>query len=265
MKRHFNWNLKAGLILIGISLALTLAGIFYTPYDPGMMNPAVRFSAPGLSHLLGTDNFGRDLLSRIMTGTRFTFLVAVGTIAISTALGTFFGLLAGYYGGAADEAIMRLSDALTAFPGILLALVLIAVLGQGNEIVVLALGVIFTPSFARIVRSETLRLKEQEFVQSAVVRGASPIRIMMIHILPNLSSTLFSAVTVGFSNAILAESGMSYLGFGIQPPDPSLGRMLFEAQSYLFSAPWYAIFPGLMIILLSVGFSLTGDGLRSGL
>jgi peptide/nickel transport system permease protein len=197
-----------------------------------------------------------------MKGSQFTLLVAFSTVAIGTFFGIVLGLLAGYRGGLVDELIMRVIDAMTAFPGILLALVMVSVLEQGDYTIVVALGILFIPSYTRIVRSGALQFKNREFIQSAVILGASPARIMLVHILPNLYPQLFTAVVIGLSNAILAESSLSYLGLGIQPPVPSWGRMLFEAQSYLFNAPWYALSSGFMIILTVLGFNFIGEGLR---
>jgi peptide/nickel transport system permease protein len=251
----------AGFIIICFILLITLIGIIYTPYDPNKMNTVIRFMPPSLGHPLGTDNFGRDILSRIMSGSKFTLIVATFTVFIGTVIGSFLGLLAGYVGGIIDEIVMRINDALTSFPGVLLALVLVSVTGQNKYSLIIALGIIFIPSYARIVRSETLRLRNQEFVSSAKLFGASPLRIMLKHILPNVYPSLLPAITIGFSNAILAEASMSYLGFGIQPPDPSLGRMLSEAQSYMISAPWYALAPGIFIILIVFGINLIAEGI----
>ena len=172
------------------------------------------------------------------------------------------GALTGYFGGWVDEIVMRINDALAAFPSILLALVVIAVAGPGKYNIILALGVLFIPSFARLVRSEVIHYKDRDFVRSARLMGASHLRIIFVHILPNLLPVMLSGLTIGFNNAVLAEASMSYLGIGVQPPDASLGSMLSEAQSYLFTAPWDAIFPGLTIVLLILGMGLIGEGIR---
>jgi peptide/nickel transport system permease protein len=262
MKTQLDWNLKLGFILTGIVFFMLVLSFIHTPYGANEMNIAERFEAPGFKHLCGTDNFGRDIFSRIMDGTKTTFFVAVSTVLIGAVFGIFLGAFAGYSGGWADEIIMRLNDAMAAFPGILLALVLVTVLGQGKYTIVLALGLIFIPSFARITRSGFLQLKEEEYVKSAQVFGAGSLRIMFRHILPNIYPSLLAALTIGFSNTILWEASMSYLGFGVQPPDPSWGRMLSEAQAYLFNAPWYAISPGITIIITVLGFNFIGEGLR---
>lgn len=264
MKDRGNFDLRLGAALVGAVLLLMLVSLFYTPYDVDAMDVTVRLGPPGLSHLFGTDNFGRDIFSRVMTGTKFTLFVAASTVCIGTFFGTVLGLTAGYFGGAADECIMRLIDALNSFPGILLALVMVTVLGQGQGpyTIIVALGILFIPSFTRIARNGALSYRNSEFIESAEVFGASAPRILFVHLLPNLYPQLLSAIVVGLSNAILAESGMSYLGLGIQPPAPSWGRMLFEAQSYLFNAPWFSLAPGMMIMLTVLGLNYIGEGLR---
>lgn len=262
MKKYKNWNLIVGFILIGFILLLMIIGAFYTPYNPNQMNVTYKYQAPSLLHLLGTDNFGRDILSRIIASTKVTFLVSISTVIWGVVIGVLSGSIAGYFGGWVEEIIMRINDALTAFPGILLALVLVTVLGQGTYQIILALTIIFIPSYSRITRSEFLQLKEMEFVKSAKVFGASSFRIMFIHILPNIYPALLSAVTIGISNAIISEAGLSFLGFGVQPPDPSWGRMLSESQAYLFNAPWGALAPGITIVITVIGFNFIAEGLR---
>ncbi|NLJ90048.1 MAG: ABC transporter permease [Clostridiales bacterium] len=234
-------------------------GIFWTPYDPNGMSAALKNSPPSLAHLFGTDNFGRDILSRVMVGAKTTFLVAFFTVLIGASIGTIIGALTGYYGGLFDEVLMRLNDGLASFPSILLALVFVSIIGTGKYNIILALGVLFIPSYARIIRSEFITLKEKDFVKNAELMGANDFRIMFVHILPNTKPIFISSVSIGFNNAVLAESSLSYLNLGVQPPDASLGRMLSEAQPYLFTAPWYVIFPGIMIILMILGFSLLND------
>lgn len=264
MKDNGNLDLRIGTVLAGTVFLLMLISLFYTPWDVDKMDVSARLSPPSLNHLFGTDNFGRDIFSRVMAGAKFTLFVAASTVLIGIIIGTILGLTAGYFGGAADECIMRLIDALNSFPGILLALVMVSVLGQkqGPYTVVLALGILFIPSFTRIARNGALSYRNSEFIKSAEIFGASAPRILFVHLLPNLFPQLIAAVVVGTSNAILAESSMSYLGLGIQPPAPSWGRMLFEAQSYLFNAPWFSLSPGLMIMLTVLGLNYIGEGLR---
>jgi peptide/nickel transport system permease protein len=258
MKRR-NLNLTIGSILIGIVLLFVIVSLFYTPYDPNEMDGTVKNAAPSLAHMFGTDNFGRDILSRVMEGSRTTFLVAIVTVLIGTVFGTLLGAFTGYYGGIIDTILMRVNDGITSFPSILLALIMISVFGSGKYNIILALGIVFIPSFARVVRSEYMVQKELDYVKMAKLMGASDLRIIFIHILPNIRTILLSSITIGFNNAVLAEAGMSYLGLGVQPPDASLGRMLSEAQTYLFSAPWYAIAPGMMIVVTVLGFSLVNE------
>lgn len=262
MKKKKNYNLILGCILTGLVVVFVLVGLVYTPYDPEAMDSSLRLAGVSLAHPMGCDNFGRDILSRVMKGSGTTLFVALGTVAIGTVAGTLIGALTGYFGGIADEILMRIIDALFAFPSILLALVFVSLFGSGKYNVMLALGIAFIPSFARIVRSEFIRCKNMDYVKLARLAGAGHLRVMFVHILPNTLSVLVSAVMIGFNNAVLAEAGMSYLGIGVQPPDASLGRMLSEAQTYLFSAPGCALFPGIVIIIMVLGFSLLGEGLK---
>ena len=239
----------AGSAITAVFVILMLIGLIHTPYDPNAMNGAEKFSSPSFSHIMGTDNFGRDIFSRVLKGISMTGLVAVTTVAIGGSIGTVIGAVTGYYGGAVDEIVMRINDALNGFPSILIALIIVSIIGPGKYNVILALGILFIPSFARIVRSARLM-------------GAGNMRIIFMHIFPNVRSTLFVTVTIGFNNAVLAEAGLSYLGIGIQPPDASLGSMLSDAQSYLFTAPWYAIMPGMTIVIFVLGFSLLAEGIR---
>ena len=255
-------SLRIGAMITGVVVLLLLVGFFFTPYDPETMDAANKLSGISLKHIMGCDHLGRDIFSRVLSGLRTTFLMGTATVLIGVFFGTILGAVCGYFGGWIDEILMRINDAVFAFPSILLALVFIGIFGTGKYNVILALGIAFIPSFARIVRSEFLHCKNMDYVFCARLLGASPLRIMFLHILPNTKTVLLSAVMIGFNNAILAEAGMSYLGIGVQPPDSSLGRMLSEAQTYLFSASWFAIFPGLMIIFMVLGFSLLADGLK---
>lgn len=254
--RKMKTTQKIGLCLVVLVLGITLVGLFYTPYDPNKMDGLSKNLAPSLSHPFGTDNFGRDILSRVMDGAVTTFVIAVATVTIGAILGTILGAVTGYVGGTVDEVLMRFNDIVASFPSILLAIIMVSILGTGKYNIIFALGIVFIPSFARIVRSEFVLQKQLDYVKNARLMGASHLRIMFLHILPNTFPILLSAVAIGFNNAVLAEAGMSYLSLGVQPPDPSLGRMLADAQTYLMTAPWYAIAPGGMIIITVLGFSL---------
>ncbi|MBR3748613.1 MAG: ABC transporter permease [Firmicutes bacterium] len=254
-------NFRAGLLITGIMLCVILIGLLWTPYDPNAMSGSEKLLKPSTAHLFGTDNFGRDIFSRVIQGAGATFLIAAAAVAIGLVIGLIIGGLTGYYGGVLDEILMRISDTILAFPSILLALVMIAILGKGKYNIIIALGILFIPSFARIVRSEVAKQKNTDYVRNARLMGASNMRILFLHIMPNIVPVLLSSVAIGFNNAVLSEASMSYLGVGVQPPDPSLGRLLSEAQGYLFQAPWYAICTGLAIILLILGFGLLSEGM----
>jgi len=253
------FRIGAGITLF--MMIIILAGVFWTPYDPNAMNAAEKMTGPGFRHLLGTDNFGRDIFSRVVQGAGATFFIALCSVAIGLAAGLVIGGLTGYYGGWVDEVLMRLNDSITAFPSLLLALVLIAIFDTGKYNIILALGILFIPTFARIIRMEVARQKGLDYVRNARLMGVQDMRILFVHILPNTLPVLLSTVAISFNNAVLAEASMSYLGLGVQPPDPSLGRMLNEAQAYMLRAPWYALSTGLAIILLVLGFGLLSEGL----
>lgn len=251
-----------GAVLIGFLLLVLAMSFICLPYDPNQMNTQQKFQLPSPQHLLGTDNFGRDILSRVMKGSQAAFLVGFSSVGIGLVFGLIFGAAAGYLGGAADEVIMRVTDAQMAFPGVILALVIITVFGPGTLNTAIALGITSIPRFCRITRAGFMQIKELDYVKAARSRGASALRVMAFHILPNMLSPLLVTASLGFVTAILAEAGLSYLGLGIQPPDPSWGMMLSEAQAYLLTSPWYAFIPGCMITMMALGFNLLGDGLR---
>ena len=263
-KKNRKWNnyLVVGLIMTGITLAIAVVGAFWTPYEATAMSASEKFVGPSLLHWFGTDNFGRDIFSRVMKGVGTTVVISVLVVMTSALVGVLVGALTGYFGGIVDEIMMRFTDAVNGFPSILLALVVISVLGSGVEKLILALAIVFCPSFIRIVRSEFIKYRDADFVARARLMGVKNGRILFVHILPNVLSTFLVSVVIGFNNAILAESGMSFLGIGVQPPEASLGKMLSDAQGYLTGAPWYALAPGLSIVWIVLGFSLLGEGIR---
>lgn len=262
MKRKFSINLYIGMIIVLLLMAIMLVSIFYTPYDVTEMNIKEKLLRPSSTHLLGTDHFGRDIFSRIMKGSQTAFLVGILGVTIGLVFGILIGAVAGYFGGLIDEVLMRIMDAMLAFPGILFALMFVAVFGVGIKNTMLALGIMAIPKYARITRSGFLQVKELMYIELAKVIGVSPLRIMFVHILPNVVSPLIVAASMGFASAVLAEAGLSYIGLGVQPPNPSWGRMLSESQLYLLKAPYYALAPGIMITLSVFGFNLLGDGIR---
>ena len=262
MKRRSGF-LTAGLALTGALAALILLSFFWTPYDPNAMAAGPKFDAPSLAHWMGTDNFGRDIFSRVLQGAGSTVSIALATLGIGAVCGSLVGALTGYFGGPADEILMRLNDALTAFPSILLALVVISVLEPGKKSnVIIALGLVFIPSFARVSRTAFASLRDVNYIKSARLMGASSARILAVHMLPNTAPVLLPALTIGFNNAVLAEASMSFLGIGVASRGASLGYMLSEAQGMLFAAPWYAAGTGLIIVLLVFSVGLLGEGLR---
>lgn len=262
MKKTIKIKDYIGISMITLTVLivlLILCGIIKPPYDPNEMNGGLKNMSPSLSHLFGTDNFGRDILSRCMEGSRTTFIIALITVTLGSIIGTVIGAVSGYYGGFIDEVLMRINDVIATFPSILLAIVVISVIGMGKYNVILALVIVFIPSFARVIRSEFITIKERDYVKNAKLIGVSNLRIMFVHILPNTLPILLSSLTIGFNNAVLAEASMSYLGLGVQPPDASLGRMLSESQTYIFSAPWYALAPGCIIVLAVLSVSILGE------
>ncbi len=261
-KVQLNGYFITGAVMTGVVLLLAVISIFWTPYSTTAMSIEERFCAPSFSHIFGTDNFGRDIFSRVMKGIGTTTAISFLVVLISAGAGIILGALTGYFGGIIDEVVMRITDAVNGFPSILMSLVIISVLGSGKQNVIIALGIVFTPSFVRIVRSEFIKLRDADYIVRARLMGVKKSRILFVHILPNVFSTFSVSLMIGINNAILAESGMSYLGIGVQPPDASLGKMLSDAQGYLGSAPWYPLCPGLTIVWIVVAFSLFSEGLR---
>ncbi len=254
-----NIYFKVGVVLLGILFLLMLVSLFYLPYDPDAMDINAKLQPPSWKHIFGTDQRGRDLFSRVMVGLRDTFFVALGVVGIGGIIGGVIGAISGYFGGTLDEVLMRMNDALTSFPSILLALVMIGILGSGKTNVTISLGIAFIPSFVRLMRGAVMELRGSAYVKSAKLMGVGRFRIIFVHILPNIFATWISGVAVGFNNAVLAESGLSFLGIGVRPPDASLGEMLSEAQGYMFSAPWYVCMPGIVLICLILGFGFVSE------
>lgn len=265
MNRKLNPDLIIGLTLIGFVSLIALISFFYTPYDPNAMDIANKLSPPSMLHLLGTDQFGRDVLSRIMVGSQLVLLLGFSTVLTSLLVGGLLGILAGFYGGLVDAFIMKLIEIKMSFPGTLLALMLIAIWGPSVGMIVLALSIMNIPRFTRVIRSGCLQYKNATFVEAAKVLGLSHIRIMLVHILPNISSSIYVTGALSFSSAVLSEAGLSYLGLGLQPPLASWGKMLNEAQPYMLQSPLAAIIPGIMITLIVLGFNLVADGLRKNM
>ena len=252
----------AGIILLGIVIVMFIISLFWTPYSPDATDAASKFMAPCIEHPFGTDNFGRDVLSRVMSASKYTIFISVAGVAIALILGTVAGIPAGYYGGIGDRIIMLLGNSIMCFPGILLALVAVAIFGPSVTNVIWALGLVFAPTFARVCRLGTMEIKELDYITHARVMKVHPDRIMAFHIFPNLVPQLLPATVIGLANMTLFESGMSYLGLGVKPPDASFGKMLSDAQAYIRTAPWLIVFPALMLVIYILGLYFVSEGLR---
>ena len=265
--RRFLGNRLAttGAVIILFLIFLAVFGEQLAPYDPNAIDMATRIQPPSAAHPFGTDDFGRDVLSRVIVGARVSLLVGLIAVGISLTLGTFLGLVSGYYGKWTDEAIMRGMDILFAFPAILLAIAIVAALGPGVNNAMIAIGIVYTPIFARITRGSVLAVREQVYVEAARSIGNRDRRILFRHILPNVSAPIIVEASLSMAFAILAEAALSFIGLGTQPPDPSWGRMLSEGRSFIQFAPWIGIFPGLAIMLTVMGFNFLGDGMRDAL
>lgn len=254
-----------GAVIILLLIIFSITGDALAPYDPIAMDISARMQPPSREHLFGTDDFGRDVLSRVIVATKVSLKVGVISVGISLTLGTLLGAISGYYGGWLDEVIMRFMDILFAFPAILLAIAILAALGPGLENAMIAIGIVYTPIFARITRGSVITVREEVFVDAARSIGASDTRIIFSHILPNVIAPVIVETTLSLAFAILSEAALSFLGLGTQPPDPSWGRMLSESRGFIQDAPWLGIFPGVVIMFTVMGFNFLGDGLRDAL
>jgi peptide/nickel transport system permease protein len=254
-----------GLALTLVFLLLALLAPVLAPYDPTAFTLGQQLKPPSATNLLGTDELGRDILSRILYGARITLLITLGAVLVSLVIGTLLGIVAGFLGGWTDTLVMRLMDVLLAMPGFLLAIAIIAALGAGTVNVVIAVGVFSIPSFARVARGSTLSVKQQDYVLAARALGEPAGGIMWRHILPNVTPPLVVQTTLRLATAILTASGLSFLGLGPQPPTPEWGAMLSTGRNMITSSPQLATIPGLAILLVAIGFNLLGDGLRDAL
>lgn len=254
-----------GLILTLLIILAAILAPLLAPASPVAMDPGARLSGPSLEHPFGTDDYGRDQLSRVLYGARISLRVGLLAIAVSTLLGSIVGMIAGYRAGWLDATLMRIMDVLLAFPSILLALFIIAALGSTLNNLIIAISVAYIPFFARVTRGQVMSLVESQFVEASQAVGASHWWIIARHVLPNVVPILIIQATANLAFAILAESSLSYIGLGTEPSEPSWGRMLTEARPYMDQAPWMAIFPGVALMALVVGSNLLGDGLRDAL
>jgi len=255
----------AGLVVAAALLLVALLAPWLSPFDPNAQNLDSGLSGPSSTHWLGQDKLGRDLLSRLIHGSRISVAVGLGTVSISLATGLLAGALSGFFGGKADHLFMRIADILLAFPGILLAVGITAVLGPSLRNVLIALSLLGWVGYARLIRGQVLKVKEMEFVQSARAAGSPPFRLLLAHILPNALSPIIVEATFGIARAIVAEAGLSFLGLGVAPPAPSWGAMINEGRHFLFIAPHIAAVPGLAIMAAVMAFNFIGDGLRDAM
>ncbi len=261
-RRFFsNHSMMTGLIILSFLIIICIAGPAITNYTPFEMDVEKRLNGPDSTYLLGTDNYGRDLLTRVIYGARVSMGVGFLVAFITSVLGVIIGLYASYY-KALDHILMRISDGLIAIPGILFAIALMAALGPRTENVVIALSIVFTPYVARVVRSAALVVKEQTYIEAMKAQGASSTRIIWMHIAPNVLSPLIVQATFIFADTIITEAGLSFLGAGVPTPNPSWGNILYDGKLVIFNAWWMTVFPGIMIIMAVIGLNLLGDGIR---
>jgi peptide/nickel transport system permease protein len=254
-----------GLSVLGLLVFCAIAAPIISPYNPLEQHVGAELRPPGLEYPLGTDNLGRDLLSRIIYGSRASLLVGVVAVALGAGIGIATGLAAGYFGGIVDTLIMRFYDALLSFPAILLGIAVVSVIGTGMLPVAYALAIASLPTFARLMRSRVLAERERDYVLAAQCCGASDQRIMWLHVLPNAVAPLLIQISLAMGFSVLAESALSFLGLGTQPPDPSWGSMLNESRAYLRTVPTFGIFPGVALAILLLGLNFLADALRDAL
>lgn len=260
-KRQYNIFLIVGIVIVLTAIFIAVFCPIITKYDPLLVNVEERITAPTGQHKLGTDEMGRDVLSRMFFGVRASMIIGVSVAIISTMAGIIVGVIAGYY-NKVDNVLMRILDGVMAFPSIIIAIALAGILGTGKINIIIALSVAYFPTMARIVRSSVLSLRDIEYVQSIKVLGASDAYIIIHHIIPNIISPIIVQMTFIFALAVFDEAALSYLGVGIRAPEPSLGGMVSDARKYMSVAPWTILYPGLMIAYIVLGLNLLGDGLR---
>ena len=266
MKRLLrNFAFTAGAILTIVLILVAVAAPLISPFDPNAQDTFRRLEPPSKQHLLGLDDLGRDVLSRILFGARVSLRVGFSVVILASIIGITLGAMAGYFGGMVDTIVMRITDILLAFPGILLAIALVAVLGPSLNNVILALATIGWVGYARLVRGQVLKVREMEFVTAAKALGARSPRVIIRHVLPNVINPVIVMATLGLAGAILAEAALSFLGLGVQPPTPSWGAMLTAGRRYLGLANHLAIYPGIAIMLAVMGLNFLGDGLIDAL
>ena len=257
-----NHKIRIGFVMVSFIFILMLIGFFYTPYDFEAIDVSNKLAFMDSKHILGTDNLGRDILSRMMIGARTSFFIGLSVVVLSLIVGGLIGAFSGYLGGFFDDIISKLIEVLMAFPGILIALIMIAVLGNSTLNMVIALSIMNIPRFSRITRSEYIKYKNMDFIKAEITRGAGTFRIMFIHIFPNMYNSLLITSSLAFASAVMSEAGLSYLGLNANPLLPSFGKMVSDAQNAILEAPWFILIPTLAITLLVMGFNFIADGIN---
>jgi peptide/nickel transport system permease protein len=267
--KHFLWKLfkskKAAAVSLIFLILFSLTALFapiIAPYNYDEQDLSGRLEGPDTKHIFGRDQFGRDIFSRVIYGSRISLEIGILVVFFSSVIGTFIGTISGYYAGYLDDLLMRIIDILLAFPGILLAIAIMAILGPSLNNVILALCLIGWVSYARLARGEVLSVKEMDYIEAARSIGCSNTRIIAFHVLPNILAPLIVQATIGIAGVIIGEAGLSFLGLGVQPPTPSWGSMLSDGKNYIFEAPHLTVFPGLAIMIVVMSFNFLGDGLR---
>ena len=255
----------AGLVIVGVYLFLALCGPWLAPYDPYFQDLNLSYLRPCMDHWLGCDEFGRDILSRLLYGARVSLVIQFWAVMISLVIGTFLGSVSGYFGGRIDEVVMRLMDIMMAFPGILLALAIVAILGPSLTNLIVAIGINSVPGFSRVARGAVISVKKNDYVTAARAIGESDLSILFRYVLPNAISPIIVQTTMRMATVLLTAAGLGFLGLGVQPPSPDLGTMLSAARVYLRSAPHVAVIPGVTIMIVVLGFNFFGDGLQDAL
>lgn len=251
-----------GLAIVFFVVLTSLTANIAAPFNPLKLSLANRIKPPSEEHVFGTDHFGRDLLSRVLYGGRVSLQVGVLSVALAAVVGIILGAVGGYFGGRIDDVIVLIMDALISFPVLLLAIGLMAVMGPGVKNIIIALALVFIPTYGRVVRGSVLSIRQKEYIEAARNAGSGDLKIIFLHVLPNTMAPLIVVTTISVANAILIEAALSFLGLGVPPPAPSWGNILSDGRNFISQAPWLTIFPGLAITLTVLGFNTLGDGLR---
>lgn len=257
-----NTNLKIGLLIIGTLLFFMILSLFWTPYDPYLIDEVNRLKPPSLKHILGTDQLGRDIFSRVMIASQGAFYVGLIAVFIGGIIGSFLGTISGYFSNWIDEVISKIIDAFMSIPSILFLLVFITIFGKDLKNTAISIGILNIPTFFRVSRGKVMEIKNLPYITWAKIMGIKEIKIIFSHIFPNMLSTIIVVGALSFSTAILTEASLSYLGMGVNPPQPTWGEIIYRAQEYITTNPYYAFVPGVLISLVAIGFNLLGEGIK---